>query len=132
MSPDDIEGALNAQLATLTGVLIAWENSGFNPGNVPWIRPTYMPGIPTEETVLAANIQLLHVGVFQISILIPLGIGDGPARALALQVEALFPVGSSLLRNGTPVRITKSYRLPATRDEHYFHLPVRVEWWTEI
>ena len=127
-SSDDIEGALVTQLNTLSGVQIAWENKAFNPPTSgQWLRVTHLPGVPVVQTI-GLNPQTQHVGIFQVDVFDRLDNGDGPSRALALQVLGLFPAGFSVLRNGLSVRITKSYRLPAVREEQWYRLPVRVEW----
>lgn len=133
MAADDIRGALNAQLDTLAPLPIAWENLGYQTPAGPWLRPTFLPGIPAMKEMFTAGADR-HTGLFQVDVFAPLDKGDGQARGVADQVISAFSKGSVLSRNGQLVRVLRSYVMPAQRfqDAPYFQIPVRVEWYADV
>lgn len=132
MTQDDIPNALNTLLATLS-LPTAWENTSFDPPDTgAHLRPTYMPGETSQMGALPAIAE--HVGLYQVDVFGPRDSGDGFVRGVANSILALFPMGLGINANGTTVRITRSYRGPASEEEQtgLFHIPVRIHWRTEI
>jgi len=137
-NPDDINKALTTTfntLATAQGwtARIEWPNKAFDPSTAltPWFRPTVLPGIP-EPAGLGDSAPDQHVGIYQISIFTVKDVGDGPAMDLAALILAAFPRGGSATYGTATVIFEKSYALPAIVEEKFYHVPVRVEYRSEL
>lgn len=136
-NPDDITKALMTKvqaLATAGGWAVEWPNKVLKTdalSDTPWYRPTVLPGIP-EAAALGDDAPDRHVGVLQISGFFPKDKGDKVARDWASTVLAAFPRGSSATNGTATLRFEKSYVVPAIIEDKYYHLPVRVEYRTDL
>lgn len=134
-NPDDITKALMTKvqaLATAGGWAVEWPNKALVPvEGTPWYRPTVLPGIP-EAAALGSDAPDRHVGVLQISGFFPKDKGDKAARDWASSVLAAFPRGSSATSGTATLLFEKSYVVPAIIEDKYYHLPVRVEYRTDL
>lgn len=97
MSHTRIAELLEAHLgewADSRGIPVAWDNITENPPGTLYLQAYAMPATTTAID-LAEKLQVLP-GVWQINVIAPAGDGTGPARTLADEVAALFPLGLSL------------------------------------
>jgi len=106
----DIRAALQARLATVTGIPAAstWgeENTGFAPeiGTAHLThRLAFDPDQPLEAP--ASMTRLLKSGVFEVRLKYPTLDGSGTVDDVALAVLAAFPYGKELSSGATTVRI---------------------------
>jgi hypothetical protein len=134
-NPDDITKALLTKvhaLANAGGWEVEWPNKTMVPvDGTPWFRPTILPGIP-EAAAIGDDAPDRHVGVLQLSGFFPKDNGDGAARAWAATVLAAFPRGGSATSGTATLRFEKSYVVPAIIEDKFYHLPVRVEYRTDL
>lgn len=134
-NPDDITKALTATFATLAtaqGWKVEWPNKTLSPATFDtWFRPTVLPGIP-EPSGLGNSAPDVHVGIYQISVFTPLSGGDGAARAAASLILGAFQRGAVVTSGSASVCFEKSYALPAIVEEKFYHVPVRVEYRSEL
>jgi hypothetical protein len=134
---DDITKALLTKVKTLADAgswAVEWPNKVLNTAELvdtPWFRPTILPGIP-EAAAIGDDAPDRHMGVLQISGFFPKDKGDGAARAWASTVLAAFPRGGTAVNGTAALRFEKSYTVPAIIEDKYYHLPVRVEYRTDL
>ncbi|UAN48057.1 DUF4128 domain-containing protein [Serratia sp. JSRIV001] len=77
---------------------VAWENTPMDPPDGLYLQAYAMPATTTAID-LAEKLHVLP-GVWQINVVVPAGDGIGPARDLADQISALFPLGMMLTEGG--------------------------------
>lgn len=137
----DINKALDGLLNTLAaryGFPVAWENSAFEPGEQPYLKPSFLPA-----TTMSPSVQLkgkVFRGVYQISLIIAIGSGTQAARRSASQIAegmelALTPNGETgvtglVIGDGTYEVYTTS---PATisagfNDGYGYNIPITLNY----
>lgn len=97
MSHTRIAALLEARLgewADANDIPVAWENTPMDPPDGLYLQAYAMPATTTAID-LAEKLHVLP-GVWQINVNAPAGDGTGPARDLADQIAALFPLGMML------------------------------------
>ncbi|MEX3004225.1 DUF4128 domain-containing protein [Serratia fonticola] len=97
MSHTRIAALLEAHLgewADAHDIPVAWENTPMDPPGGLYLQAYAMPATTTAIDLE----EKLHVlpGIWQVNVIAPAGNGTGPARELADQIAALFPVGKSM------------------------------------
>jgi hypothetical protein len=129
--PDrDIQAALNYALAMAFPLMpIAWENTKY----VPTVGTAYFRVwmLPAETDVITIGPEpwLERKGVFQVSVLYPIGVGFGPPKVKAAEVVAAFRANTSFTYNTLRVVIDKSWPAPGMlEDEGWYHIPVSVRY----
>lgn len=106
MSTEVIRGLLEARLKTWAdaqtpAMPVAWQNVAFTPPqDKKYLRCFVLPGRTTSDDLKGDHRG--YRGVFQVSIVRPLGEGTGFARAIEVQLDALYPVN---LRLGTSLAV---------------------------
>ncbi|UAN43839.1 DUF4128 domain-containing protein [Serratia sp. JSRIV001] len=86
------------QWADAHDIPVAWENTPMDPPDGLYLQAYAMPATTTAID-LAEKLHVLP-GVWQINVVAPAGDGIGPARDLADQISALFPLGMMLTEGG--------------------------------
>ncbi|MFC0225681.1 DUF4128 domain-containing protein [Serratia aquatilis] len=97
MSHTHIAALLEARLgewADSHNIPVAWENLAMDPPEGMYLQAYAMPATTTTID-LAESLHVLP-GVWQVNVVAPAGNGTDPARELADQIAALFPVGLAL------------------------------------
>jgi len=134
----EIKAALYTRLtavspgAALAAASIAWENRDFVPVvGTRFYAVNFLPGNPVAAAMGDAA-QNRNVGVMQITIYEPKGIGDVLAQTEAERIAACFKRGTSLTYSGVTVYIVRAYRQPAMLQDAWFNLPVVVEYQADV
>ncbi|MHB1125238.1 MAG: DUF4128 domain-containing protein [Ramlibacter sp.] len=109
MSEVLIRKALEDRLASLPGGLgdaaTAYENAAYTPqAGQPYQRANLLPATPDNAIQGAAS--YLDVGVFQITLLYPLGAGTGDAALMAEALRQHFRRGTTLTEGELSVLVT--------------------------
>lgn len=111
----DVRAALQARLATVTGMPAAstWgeENTGFTPeiGTAHLThRLAFDPDVPLEAP--ASMTRLRKSGVFEVRLKVPPLDGSGTVDDLALAVLQAFPYGAEVVSGATTIRIPRGSR----------------------
>jgi hypothetical protein len=128
--PDkDLQLALNAELAdAFPAMPIAWENVEYKPTvGTAYFRVWMLPA-ETEVVTLGQSPWQLRLGVFQVSVFYPIGVGFVVPKVKAAEVVAAFKANTSFVFNGLTVIIDKSWPAPGFADGVWYHIPVSVRY----
>jgi hypothetical protein len=128
MSIANIAAALEKKLAALGAFSTAAENVVFMP----------VTGTPYQILNLLINNPVDHAvtfdvteqrGIFQISLMYPLGAGRGPAQARAQAIADHFAPAQDLVESGTRVEIRQTVKIgQGYEDSGRWRVPVSVYW----
>lgn len=129
MSITLIAAALEKKLAAMTPALATVaENTVYSP----------VTGTPYQILNLLINNPVDHaigfditeqMGIFQISLMYPLGAGRGPAQARAQAIADHFKPALDLIESGTKVEIRQTVKIgQGYEDEGRWRVPVSVYW----
>lgn len=125
MSIRTIRAALEGRLATWAATQslpVAYQNVPFNPPAGTYLRAFILPAQTHSDDLQGTHRG--YRGIWQVNIDAPIGVGPGAAEAIAVLLDALYPVN---LRIGTsPIVhiITPMSTGPALQDSDRFTLPV--------
>lgn len=89
--------------ATANSLPVQWQNTILDPEPAAYVRTFLLPA-PTE----APDVQRLgreYLGVWQVSIVRPIGEGPGQGEALAESLAAVFPPATPIVRSGLRIYI---------------------------
>lgn len=132
---DDIEGILNTQLASVLSSIsdpVVYENQGSDEGGVTDSAGTYIEQffLPADSNPIeiGSSGRNRQVGVYQISINIPQGVGKKDAYTIANLVTAGFKRGTVLTNGTVSVTCEKAVVNPGGRSGMHYRVPVSVEW----
>lgn len=116
-----------ATWAAAKPIPVAWDNVKFTPPAGPYIRASLLPADTTSIDL--AGEHRGYLGLFQLSVHVPLGSGAGAAEALADELAALFPMMLRLDSGAFWVQVTSppSSYPGLTGDTHYM-VPVRFKY----
>lgn len=125
----DIRGALQARLATVSGIpAIAYEALPFKPvRGTPFVACVVAP-VSADQATLGDGHVVLHRGTFEVSVVYPSNKGTGDAEAMADAIKAEFRGGTVLTRNTTQVIIAGAKRSLALIEADWLRIPVSVAW----
>lgn len=104
MSNAIVRRAFESRLATFAATRnlpVAWENAKFDPPATAYLRAFMLPA-PTLSSTLDRR-HREYAGIFQVSVIVPLLGGVGPAQAIVDGVCAAFPVSEPMMQDGLPV-----------------------------
>lgn len=128
----EIQAALDAQLATVTGLPeLQRENTRLNRGGratTPFTRATFLPGQATQLTVGQNGVNR-YSGLYQVDLFYPMDTGAATINAMADSVLAAFP-RATVLGDEFKVHCTIAWREAGRRDEPFYAVPVLVQWTT--
>jgi len=103
---------------------VAWDNVKFTPPTGPYIRATLLPADTTSIDLEGAHRG--YLGLFQLSINVPLSTGPGQAETLADELSALFPMTLRLESGSFWVQITSPCSAyPGIPGDTHYMVPVR-------
>lgn len=127
-----VRRALEKQLTGMSGGLADtyFENETREPpadSVTPYQRCFLMPAEPDNEVMGAGLYQAQ--GVYQVSLLYPLGDGGGAAAAQAELLRQRFKHGTTIVESGLNVHITKTPHVArGMEDGGRWHVPVSIRW----
>ena len=129
----DISSALDTRLSSLAGYSpIAWENTPFTPvKNTLYLRPTILPA-STIQAALGTNGIDEYVGIYQIDIFAPSGLGRGEAETKADAIADHFKRGTDLSKNGKTIRLGNVSRNTGIKDEDRFVISISINYMAHI
>jgi len=119
----DISAALDTLAATLA-YPIAWENKDFTPEtNTLYLRVTMLPASTEQAGVIDSDV---HIGIYQIDVIAPMGVGKGEAMEVADIVADKFTRDQVIVENGVKVWILSTSRAKGMRSESWYILHIEV------
>lgn len=126
----DIRGALQSQLATVTGIpALAYEGFPYKPvRGTPYCDCVLVPTSGRPYTLGTAHL-IDHEGTFEVGVTYPSGVGTGTAEAMADAIKAKFTAATTITQGTTIVRIRSSERRQALVDTDWIRIPVSVRWY---
>lgn len=103
---------------------VAWDNVKLTPPTGPYIRATLLPADTTSIDLEGAHRG--YMGLFQLSVHVPLGNGPNTAETLAEELSELFPMALRLESGAFWVQITSPCsQYPGLTGETHYMVPVR-------
>jgi len=133
MSIPIVRAALEKRLALLTPALVtAFENVTFAPvAGVPYQRLNLLPNTP-DNSIMGSAVYFER-GIFQISLMYPLGTGPGTADTQAQLLRAHFKRGTSMVEAGITVNIKDTPKVsPAFIDGDRYAVPISMSFQAQI
>ena len=131
MSNASVRAALESRLATWAAarspaLAVVWENVPANPAQ----GQTYLRAFLLPADTQSDDLQGVHrarLGVFQVSIVLPIGQGPGAAMGIADELDALFPVNGRYTSGSVTTQIiTPASPASGFQDEATFIVPVSI------
>lgn len=125
----NIRGCLQLQAALAAGfpAAVAYEGEVFAPTTgITWARMTLLPQSGRPFDVRAADTA--HMGLFQVDIMVPDGLGTGAAEIAADAVRAVFRGGTTIGIGGDRIQIDYAERAQAQQQPNWIFCPVTVRW----
>ncbi len=102
---------------------VAWENVTLNQPAGAYLQANLIPNRTVSETL--DQLHRRYIGIFQISLLMPIGQGPGEAESLASELDALFPLNEKMLVDGLEVQLTSPMSAsPAFQDSTRYIIAV--------
>lgn len=103
MSQDRVRKAFESKLKTWAAaqspaIPVAWENTDFKPTAGAYIEPSLIPVRTVTETL--DGVHRRFMGLFQVSLVMPIDSGPGDAEALVKALDALYPLTTPLTADG--------------------------------
>ncbi len=131
----DIRAALEAQLATVSGIpdsdyrLEENDTADGKVGEV-WLRHRLGYGPETRLTMPARGARVMKDGTWRLLVHFPLNTGTEDADTLVQAIVDAFPSGLTLLSGTTTVHIDNARRFGGGRDidPSYYTVPIDVRW----
>ena len=128
VSHSQIKEALRVRLAALPGCPpVSWEGIAFkSPDSGPFLKSDYLPAGMRQATAGATGLNEL-TGIFQVTVFMPDGSGDGALYRLVDDVLNHFKRGTVLTSSGgVSVTVTRSNPSPMIDVDGYLTVPVSV------
>lgn len=130
MSHQTIQSLFEASLsawASAQPLPIAYPNVKFTPGEGVYLRCFTLPA-DTASNDLAGEHELF-TGVFQVSVVIPAGIGTGRAGEICEALKQLWPIYSHLARDTFKVQVmSKPQRGPLIQGDGEATVPISISY----
>lgn len=135
MSDALIRKALETRLNAMPpGIGVAWENADFEPAaNTAYMKSNLLPAEP--ENPAQGTTFTRYLGIYQVTLMYPLGKGPGDADAKAEAIRAWFPRNLSLTGGGVTVTVDKTpYKMTGFVDEEAdrYAVPVRIPYFANV
>lgn len=127
MSQDRIRTALETVLSTWAAaqspaIPVAWENVEFTQPEGRYLRAFLLPAQTISADIGRANRR--YAGVFQVSVVMPLGDGPVPAEVIVASLAALFPPATPIVQSGLTVWIKDPLSpSPAITERDRYRIP---------
>lgn len=124
---NDIQNALNTQLATVSGLpTVHYPNVENTPNQgTNWVRPTLLPANSDLYTINDVN---MHKGIYQVDIFMQLKKGTAPLLLVADAIRDNFNAVSSLTSGSNTVYIQQISIAPARRIESWWSCYVQINY----
>lgn len=119
------EQALNTWAAAQTpAVPVAWENVVYTPtAGARYARAFLLPARTTSDDLAGAHRH--YEGVFQVSLVMPLGTGPAAAEALIASLDSAFPLTAPITSGSVKVfLLSPMSAAPALNEPDRFVVPV--------
>jgi len=130
MSNKLIRSLLEQRLAAWAAakpIPVAWDNVKFTPPAGAYLRASLLPADTTSIDL--AGEHRGYLGLFQVSVYVPLGTGAGAAEALADEIAALFPMMLRLQAGAFWLQVTApASQYPGIPGDTHYMLPVRLRY----
>ena len=130
---DEIRAALMNQLEVYraaNSAIVAWPNVKYEPvKGTSYLEPSFFPG-EAEQGVLGTNGVNKQIGIFQILIWEPIGIGIGAMTIKADAIVTQFKRGTDLTKNSTIVTLASAWAGGAIQNGDWIYIPVTVNWYS--
>lgn len=111
---------------------VAWENRSFTPTvGTPWMRATILPA-ETTQTIIGINGLNKLMGIYQVDLFYPVGVGSGTARSKSDDVITHFKRGTTATYSGVKVSIRRAWRGTALPEDDWYHIPINIEWYAYV
>lgn len=134
MSQATIRAALEQRLATwatANALPVAWENVAFPEPVAVYARASVLPAPTTSDDLSGAHRAFR--GVFQVSIITPLGHGSAVALALADSLAAEFPVNLRLTADDVTVTVVSpASAASAVQTDTRYSVPVSMQYRADV
>lgn len=107
---------------------VAYENVALNPQPAAtYLRAFLLPAETGADDL--AGVHRRFSGVFQVSVVIPVGVGSGPAAAVAAGLDGIFSPATPLVRSGVRIFITGPVSVaPGITEPDRFVVPISVRY----
>lgn len=132
--PDkDLQSALNQALAAAFPTMpIAWENTEYTPVvGTPYFRVYLLPA-EIDVITLGPSPYQERKGIFQVSVLYPIGIGFGTPKGKVAEIVAAFRAGTVFTYNTLRVVCDKAWPSSGRKEDNaWYHIPVNVRYHCE-
>lgn len=118
---------------TVLANLTAWENMNFKspPPNVPFQKVDLLPAQPDNNTLGSGHYR--EVGIYQITLMYPAGVGPGAAAARAELIRSTFSRGASFSYIGITVRLDRTAQIMTPQiEQETYKLPIQISYWADI
>lgn len=113
------------------GMVIAWENVPFDPPDGIYLR-AFLLRANTDSRDLAGD-NRRYQGVFQVSVVAPIGGGSNAAESLAEEIVNLYPKKTPLKGDDITVWITRPMSIHAAiQDDSNYVVPVSAGYRAEV
>ena len=110
----------NAQVPPIP---VAFENASFTPPTGRYVRAYLLPAPTASETLNGEHRR--RMGVYQVSLCMPIGSGPGAAAALCASLDAAFPMALPMSQGGVKVfMLSPMSPAPAITEPDRYVVPV--------
>lgn len=120
--------ALDSHLDAYQSTDVAWENADYKPiVGTPYLKPRFLPAEP-EQAALGSTGSNRLGGIYQVSVIHPIGGGSAAAKAQADAIVSQFKRGTQLTRDDLTIRVDRAWQGPAMDSEAWYTIPVSIRW----
>lgn len=136
MSDAIIRAAFETRLAAWAAaqvppIPVAYENAPFTPPAGRYARCFLMPAPAASETLNGEHRR--RMGVFQVSLCMPIGTGPAAGAALAASLDAVFPMTGPMTQGGLRIFILSPMAIaPAIQEPDRYVVPVSCTYRADI
>jgi len=124
---NDIQAALDTQLATITGTQIAFPNIPYTPqAGTTYLRASFLPAETLQASLGGVGKDETN-GIYQVDVVAPRGSGR-PSEVDT--VADTFKRGTVLTYNSQSLRVRSVSMGPAILDEEWYFIPVSIDFQT--
>jgi hypothetical protein len=117
----------NWAAAQSPAILVSYENVGFTPPTTRYLRCFILPA-PTVSLDLARD-HRQRKGVFQVTIVMPIGAGTAAAAAIQAALEVAFPINVYMTQSAIRVWLTTPFSPgPAIQESDSFAVSVSAQY----
>jgi len=119
---NDMQAALDTRLDGMDSTPIAWPNIPYEPGNVTYLKPSFIPA-GTLQVTLGDTGKDETLAIYQVEVISPRGAGRS---SLPDTIADRFKRGTILTYNGVSLRVRSVSIGSALTDGAYYIVPVSI------